>query len=193
VAPAIALLDSCVLYSAPLRDLLLSLAAPGKLFHARWSPHIHEEWIRAVLIQNRHNPAVTRTRLERTRALMDENVLDSVVTGYEPLIAGIQLPDPNDRHVVAAAIRGRANVILTFNRKHFPATALREFGLQAQHPDAFLVHLLSVDLPEVCRAARLHRARLKLPPVNVADYLATLQRQNLRAFVSVLRQHADQL
>jgi predicted nucleic acid-binding protein len=181
-----ALFDSCVLYPAPLRDLLMSLATSG-LFRARWSPHIHEEWMRAVLNQNKDNSNVTAERLERTRQLMDANVLDSVVTGYEKLINGIVLPDANDRHVVAAAIRAGADVIVTYNLKHFPDAALAEFGMHAEHPDTFVSHLFDLDSAVACRAVKQHRARLKNPPVDVAGYLDALQRQELTETVAILR------
>lgn len=110
-----ALYDSCVLYPAPLRDLLMWLGL-SDLFRPRWSNEIHEEWIRNVL---KDRPDLTREQLERTRDLMNANVRDCLVTGYEPLIDGLTLPDPDDRHVLAAAIRASADVIVTFNLKDF--------------------------------------------------------------------------
>jgi predicted nucleic acid-binding protein len=181
-----ALLDACVLYPAPLRDLLMSLAT-ADLFRARWSADIHEEWIHAVLKRNADKPHVTRNRLERTRQLMDENVLDAVVTGYEKLIEGLTLPDPGDRHVLAAAIRAGADVIVTFNLKDFPESVLAEFGIHAQHPDGFIGDLLDLDPGAVCGAAKQHRARLKSPPVGVEEYLEALQRQELLQAVARLR------
>ena len=94
----VAFLDASVLYPAPLRDLLLELAV-SDLFRAKWSASVHEEWIRALL---RNRPDLTAERLERTRRLMDAHVRDALVTGFEDLIGGIELPD-HDRHVVAAA------------------------------------------------------------------------------------------
>ncbi len=182
--------DACVLYPAPLRDLLMSLATT-ELFRARWSPDIQEEWMRAVLAQNKDNPNVTRACLERTRQLMDANVLDSVVTGYERLIDGIALPHAQDRHVVAAAIRAGANVIVTFNLKHFPDYALREFGIHAAHPDEFVSRLLDLDAGAVCLAVKQHRARLKKPPMDVTGYLESLQRQELTQTVAALRPYID--
>jgi hypothetical protein len=83
-----ALYDSCVLYPAPLRDLLMWLAL-SDLFRARWSNDIHEEWIRNLL---EDRPDLTRERLERTRDKMNSNIRDCLVTGYEPLIDGLTLP-----------------------------------------------------------------------------------------------------
>lgn len=129
-----ALLDANVLYPAPLRDLFLQLAVTD-LFKAKWTADIHREWIEALM---RNEPQRDRAALERTRDLMDKATRDSLVTGYEPLIASLTLPDPGDRHVPAAAIAGRCNVIVTQNLKDFPDAALAPFEMEAQHPDEFL-------------------------------------------------------
>lgn len=105
-----ALLDASVLYSAPLRDLLLELAV-SDLYRAKWSDEINDEWINALL-SNRSD--LTREQLERTRDLMNMHVRDALVEGYEDLIEIVRLPDPGDRHVVAAAIKGRADVIVEY-------------------------------------------------------------------------------
>lgn len=104
--------DACVLYPAPLRDFLLRLAVSG-LFAARWTERIHREWMDALL---RERPDLG-DRLDRTRQLMDEAVPDSLVTGYEPLESGFSLPDPDDAHVLAAAIRaGAQGLVVTADR-----------------------------------------------------------------------------
>jgi hypothetical protein len=92
------LYDSCVLYPAPLRDLLMQLALTD-LFRAKWTNMIHDEWIRSLL---RNRPDLTQERLRRTRDLMNECVRDCIVEGFEPLIEALSLPDPDDRHVLAA-------------------------------------------------------------------------------------------
>ena len=103
---------------------------------------IHEEWIRNVL---KDRPDLTEQQLTRTRQLMDEAVPDSLVTGYEPLIDNLKLPDVDDRHVLAAAIRAKAEVIVTFNRKDFPADTLAEFDIFTQHPDDFVDSLYDIS------------------------------------------------
>lgn len=103
----IAVLDACVLYPAPLRDLLLSLAADG-LYRAKWSQQIHDEWTRNLL-KNRRD--LTAEQLQRCCTCMNTAVPDSLVTGYEDLIDSITLKDPDDRHVVAVAIRSNADSI----------------------------------------------------------------------------------
>ena len=167
--------DACVLYPAPLRDLLMHLAMTG-LFRARWTDQIHDEWIRNVLA---NRPDLKAEQLKRTRELIDAHALDCLVTGYEKLIAGLTLPDPDDRHVLAAAIRANANVIVTFNLKDFPATVLDEYGIEPQHADEFITHLIDLDAGLVCAAVRCQWQSLKNPPKSVAELLDTLQAQGL--------------
>ncbi len=135
-----ALCDACVLYPAPLRDLLLELALTD-LFRAKWSAQIHDEWIQAVLD---HRSDLTVAQLRHTRDLMDRHVRDCLVEDFEELIPSLTLPDPNDRHVLAAAIRGRADVIVTYNLTDFPDKALQKYGITPQHPDEFLLHLFNL-------------------------------------------------
>jgi hypothetical protein len=89
--------------------------------------------------------------------LMDKHAPDALVTGYEDLIEGLQLPDPDDRHVLAAAIRGRADVIVTANVRDFPADILTPLEIEAQHPDEFIAYLLDLAPGVVPEAARRHR------------------------------------
>jgi predicted nucleic acid-binding protein len=182
-----ALLDANVLYPAPIRDLLLQLAVTD-LFRARWSAEIHEEWIEALL---RAQPHRERAALERTRDLMDLHTRDALVTGHQALIPTLTLPDPGDRQVLAAAIAGRCDVIVTQNLKDFPEAALAPFGIEAQHPDEFLCNQMSLAPGLFCSAVRKVRARLKTPPYSVGQYLDTLTRQGLVATVAELEQFAD--
>ena len=177
-----ALYDACVLYPAPMRDLLMHLALTD-LFRGRWTNAIHDEWIRSVL---KNRPDLTRAQLERTRDLMNAHVRDALIQNFEDLIPALSLPDPDDRHVLAAAIRGRADVIVTFNLKDFPEQALSVHGVSAQHPDEFLTHLIDLAPGPVLSAIQRLRRSLTKPTVSVEEYLATLERQELSAFVSKL-------
>jgi predicted nucleic acid-binding protein len=179
--------DACVLYPAPLRDLLMHLALTD-LFRARWTDAIHEEWIRGVL---RDRPDLTLEQLHRTRDLMNSHVRDCLITGYESLVSGISLPDPEDRHVLAAAIRAGADLIVTYNLRDFPTDCLAPFGIEAQHPDEFLGFQLDLAVHVVCGAVKRHRASLRNPPKEVDDYLATLEAQGLAQTVATLRKFAD--
>ncbi len=182
-----ALLDANVLYPAPIRDILMQLAV-SDLFRAKWTADIHREWIEALL---RNEPHRERAALERTRSLMDTAVRDCLVTGYKPLIPGLELPDPDDRHVLAAAIVGHCDVIVTKNLKHFPADVVQPYGIDVQHPDDFLLNHLNLFPGPFCTAVRKVRARLKNPPYSVQEYLQTLARQGLVATVAELGQFIE--
>src|SRR5688572_7184384 len=106
-SPFTAIYDACVLYPAPLRDFLMWLALSGR-FRARWSEQIHDEWTRNLLAKR---PDLRVERLKQTVALMNRAIPDACVSGHEPLINGLILPDPDDRHVLAAALRCGASVI----------------------------------------------------------------------------------
>ena len=184
-----ALLDANVLYPAPVRDLLLHLAVTD-IYKARWTADIHREWIENLLENEPHRD---RARLERTRDLMNSSARDALVTGYEGLIPSLHLPDPYDRHVLAAAIVGRCDVIVTANLKHFPEAALAPFGIDAQHPDEFLCNHLNLAQGLFCRCVQKIRTRLKSPPCTTDDYLDILTRNGLVATAAELRPFAELL
>jgi predicted nucleic acid-binding protein len=181
--PLIALLDANVLYPSELRNFLMYLAIPG-VYRAKWSKNIHEEWMPSLI---RNRPDLTRTQLERTRELMDKNAPDALVTGYESLIPSLNLPDENDRHVLAAAIQSKASVIVTNNLKDFPTESLQQFEVEAQFADQFILNLLDLAAEDVYDAAKAHRLGLKNPPKTVAKYLSTLESEGLVRTVAKLR------
>lgn len=181
--------DACVLYPAPLRDLLLHLAL-SDLFRARWSDAIHDEWTRNLLAKRSD---LTAAQLSRTRELMNQAVPDSLVTGYETLIDQLQLPDPEDRHVLAAAIRCRASLIVTFNLSDFPAAVLDPYGVEALHPDRFVQRLLDLDSDAVFTAVRRQRLSLKRPPKTPHELLNTLAAQGLPETAARLAAEVDRL
>ncbi len=175
--------DACVLYPAPLRDFLMRLALTD-VFRARWTDLIYEEWIKSLLTSR---PDLKRDELERTRTLMNTAVRDCLVSGFEHLIPSVVLPDPDDRHVVAAAVHSGASLIVTFNLKDFPLDVLKGYYVAAQHPDDFVFYLLDLHPAQVCQAAANHRQSLKNPPKTVDEYLDTLIRQGLTQTVALLR------
>ena len=182
MAKDIVIYDACVLYPAPVRDLLMHLAV-ADLYQAKWTAQIHDEWIRNVLA-NRQD--LRRSQLERTRTLMDKHVRDCLVEGYEYVIPSLQLPDPHDRHVVAAAIHASASTILTYNLKDFPAKLLSAYTIEAQHPDLFLALLIDLAPEIIGSIVRRVRATLKNPPINLHQYLAILQKNSLPKAVKKL-------
>ena len=186
--PPTALLDACVLYPAQLRSLFLYLATAGELFRARWTDAIHEEWMRTLC---ESHPDGTRSKAERIRDLMNAHVPDCLVAGYEDLIPTLTLPDPDDRHVLAAAIQGGASVIVTFNLADFPAAVLSGFDIEAVHPDEFVGRLLAAHPAKVRESVRRQRLSLKNPPKTAEEFIAIIEQSQLPLTAAVLRQRAD--
>ena len=175
MSSAVIVLDACTLYPAALRDVLMRLAL-HRLILARWTDAIHDEWIEAVL---RNRPDLSRDRLQKTRELMDLHAEDSLVTGYERHLACLELPDPGDLHVLAAAIEAEADVIVTWNLRDFPESALAPHNLRAETPDDLLARLFDERWDQMIAVLREARLSLKQPPLTAADYLATLHTQGL--------------
>lgn len=171
-----------MLYPAPVRDLLLEMAA-ASLFRAKWSNEIHEEWIRNLL-KNRSD--LQPEKLAKTRKLMDATVMDCIVEGHMDLVESLKLPDPDDRHVLAAAIHCGADAIITFNLKDFPPKIADQYQVEILHPDDFLRFQFDFDNARVIVAAERVRARLKNPEVSADDYLDVLARQGLTKTAAAL-------
>lgn len=154
--PLRVLLDACVLYPTVMREVLLGCAARG-LFVPLWSPRLLEEWARAAARLGPEGEAVARAEAaEAERAFPAASVL--IPQGVE---GRLWLPDPNDVHVLAAAVAGRADAILTMNAKDFPRGVLAEEGLQRLDPDMFLQGLAEAHPREVAEviAASVATAR----------------------------------
>nr|WP_294527475.1 PIN domain-containing protein [uncultured Rhodopila sp.] len=180
--PPVVLYDANVLYPFHLRNLLVQLAV-NDIVEPRWTDMIHDEWIRNVAATG----AADRDRLLRTRDIMKRVLPGADVTGYEPLIDTVSLPDPGDRHVLAAAIAGGAEAILTFNVRHFPAPALEPFGISCREPDAFLCELYDGDPEAVLAAADAARLNLSRTAPDQVTFLEAVVRQRLPDFAQRLR------
>jgi predicted nucleic acid-binding protein len=170
-----AFFDANVFYGARLRSLMLYLAQT-KMFRARWSEHIHDEWMRNLLLKR---PDLSVADLAGTRRQMDAAVLDALVTGYQPLIETLTLPDPGDRHVLAAAIVCRASCIVTFNLADFPADVLAPFGLHAVHPDNFLLDTESIDPSAFAEAVHSDLTHYVAPPLTLEAYVEDLRKAGI--------------
>ena len=181
--------DACVLFSASLRDLLLNIAAVG-LVHPYWSDRIHEEWMRSLI---RKRPHLLWERLERTRQEMNAEFPHSLVTGFEEMIPTLQLPDINDRHVLALAIYKEAKYIVTFNLDDFPKTALQPYEIEALSPDEFVQRLIKNHQSRVLQAVKKHRLSLTRSPKTVDEYLSTLEKQEIPKIVAFLRNHESEI
>lgn len=179
-----AIFDACVLYPASLRDFLIRLAMTD-LFRGRWTNAILDECFRSIL---RQRPDLTAAALERTRDLMVRAVRNCLVEGHEPLIDGLDLPDPDDRHVLAAAIRCGAQVIVTTNLADFPPEKLAQYEVEAQHPDDFVLNLIDLDAVTVVRIIHDQAASLRSPPFTAQDVLAALERSGLAVSVARIRE-----
>ncbi len=184
--PVTAVYDANILFPAPLRDLFIRLAQAG-LVRAKWTETINEEWVRNILSKYKH---LSPHQLDRTKLLMNAAVRDCLVTGYEDLIESIQLPDPNDRHVLAAAIRCGAEAIVTFNLKDFPKEIMARFDIEAVHPDDFLVSLFEETPGIFCSVVKLQRESLKNPKKTAEELFTTFENQGLTQTVVRLRQFA---
>ena len=179
-----ALLDANVLHSQPITSLLLELAE-ARPYRPAWSEHIHAEWRRSVL---RVRPEIDPAALDRRRAAMDRALPDACVSGYEPLIPGLTLPDPDDRHVLAAAIRAKAQVIVTFNEADFPAATLAGFDIVVQHPDVFLRHLVDLNPATVRARVQQMLQGWRQPPNTPEAYIGALERTGLPEAAAALRE-----
>ena len=146
------LLDANVLYPIAVVDLILSLADTN-LFHARWSDRIEAEAARNLAEKR---PALA-DKIPGRFAAMRRAIPDCIIGRFDHLIDNLQLPDPDDRHVLAAAIVGHADAIVTFNLKDFPTDYVRQFGIEVLHPDDFVMNQL--DLNQVACLATIKAMR----------------------------------
>lgn len=172
---ATVVLDANVLYPAPLRDFLLHLA-DLKLFKPKWTDIIQREWVRNLL---KNRPDLTREKLAMTVRAMNLAFPDAAIKGYESVIDILTLPDIDDRHVLAAALKTGANGIITFNLKDFPDEYVNKLGVTAQHPDSFVYDLISMNKETSFQALENQAALLKNPPMTIDEVLQNLDKCGL--------------
>jgi PIN domain-containing protein len=176
-----AVLDACVLVPVALADTLLRIAEKG-LYRPLWSDRILTEAQDAI---EKVHPG---TDVTRRFADMREAFDDALVTGWEGLEATISLPDEDDRRIVAAEIRGGAQAVVTANLTDFPASALSPLGLEAIHPDAFLLDQLDLSPATVVQVIREQAAHTRKPALAAQDLAIQLGRAGVPAFAEeVLR------
>lgn len=167
-----AMLDACVLVPVTLADTLLRIAE-NNLYRPLWSSAILDEMTRAI---SEIHTDLSAEAASRRAEIMDRAFVDASVSGWEKLVAGISLPDDGDRHVVAAAIVGRADVIVTSNLKDFPADSLAPYGIEAQSPETFLLHQLDLAPSLVMQALSRQAQELQHPPAALDEVLDRLNK-----------------
>lgn len=179
----VAMLDANVLYPAPIRDILLHFA-DAKLFQPKWTDQIHDEWIRNLL---KKRPDIMPKNMKKTRAAMESAFPDANVSSYESLIDQVILPDADDRHVLAAAIKSDAKIIVTNNLKDFPAKNLKPHQIIATSADNFVKRLIILDESRALKAFHAQVSNMKNPPLSVNQVLASLEKNGLTETVSALK------
>lgn len=172
---AVVIYDACILYPFHLRNIVVQAAVDG-LVDARWTDAIHEEWMRNLLA---NTPGLPAGRLAVTKQLMNIALPEATVAGYEKHIEAVDLPDPDDRHVAAAAIEAGASMIVTWNLRDFPVGELRKHGLVRQSPDAFLVGLYEQASDVLIGSLANARRNLSRSRVSASDFIGILRDQRL--------------
>jgi predicted nucleic acid-binding protein len=165
------LLDACVLYPAPIRDLLVRLGQK-RLIWPHWTEEIHEEWMRSLL---KNRPDLTQHSLLRTCKMMNKAIPDALIDSYQDYISDLFLPDPNDRHVLAAAIKVKAEAIITLNLSDFPMSILSSYKIKAIHPDLWLSRVLKRSSTKFREALIEQQQALKNPPCSIEEVLIALE------------------
>jgi hypothetical protein len=186
--PSVVIFDACILYPFHLRNIVVQIAV-DRLVDARWTDEIHDEWIRNLAA---NVPAIPIERLQITRRLMNGALPHAMVAGYQGHVQAVTLPDPDDRHVVAAGIAGGASVVLTWNLLDFPVRELKKHGLRRQTPDALLVDLYN-KVPDLTLASLANaRRNLSKTRVSASDFVDILKNQKLiQLSARVAKQLAD--
>lgn len=177
------LLDACVLVPNALCDTLLRLAERG-FYRPLWSQRILDET--RIALRSVH-PSLDPDRLDARIAAMSSAFEDALVTGWEQACAGLDLPDDNDRHVLAAAIVGGAQSLVTFNRKDFPASSLASTSVEVVHPDEFLLDQLDLYPASALQVLEEQAEALRQPPSDLAGVLNRLERCGVPRFADAVR------
>lgn len=179
-----ALRDACVLYTIAMADSLMSLATAG-LFAAKWSTRIEQEWIGAL---ERRRPDLGG-KLGFRRDCLREAVPDWEIpeTASAPLVTNYELPDPNDRHVLAAAIAGHVDSIVTENLRDFPPTIVNAYGIEVVNPDWFIINQWHLDSLATMTAFKQMRARWKSPKASPENFARALEQGGLSATAQRIR------
>ncbi len=187
--PFVAFLDANVLYPAALRDVLLTLAEAG-ICQIRWSPDVLDEVERNVATRARApEPSVAAAGARYLRSVMEDAFPEALVPrqAYEHLLPAMA-NHPKDRHVLAAAVAGRADVIVTFNVSDFPLAACQPYGIDVQDPDTFLMHQFGL-MPDRIAPVLAELAAERRPPMNTPEGILRVLERTVPGFCAMVRKH----
>lgn len=188
-----ATIDACVLAGALPRNMVLSLAEAG-FFRPRWSAEILAETERAICsIHQKRGAADPETVANRHCDAIRRAFPEAMTEGYETLIPGCELPDKDDRHVLAAAIQARASVIVTNNTKHFPGASISPFNIIASTADDFLADVIDLDPSGAVAALRTMRRRFKKPELDAESLILKIESAGLSQTANLLIGEIDLL
>jgi hypothetical protein len=181
--PFTVIYDANTIYGNTQRDLLIRIGKAG-LVQAKWTDEILDEALGNLA---RSRPDIPQEKLARLRELINNAIPDCLVTGYEPLIEGLKLPDLKDRHVLAAAIKAGAQVIVTANLRDFPAELLAPWNIEAKSPDDFVLDQISIADRTVFACVQAIADSRDRPPETIDDILGQLERAGLVESAAALR------
>lgn len=167
-------LDTNIVYPLWTRDLLLWFAHHD-LYTPKWSKHIFDEWIKVMRKKN-----ILEDEISKRTSMVSNAFPDALVENYEPLIRTLTLPDEKDRHVLAAAIKTNANLIVTNNLKDFPKEYLASFGLSAKCADDFFTDIIDLNHEASIKAFRDLVLCKKNPPLDKFQVLDYLRKNGLK-------------
>lgn len=189
-----ALIDACSLASTLKRNLLLTLAE-ADFFRVRWSAQILGETERAIAGMASNKGYLDATeRGARARVAMERAFEEAEVQDFEALLpACAGLPDPGDAHVLAAAMKTQAAMIVTENLRDFPPEILAPLNLEAKSADAFIADTVSLDVGRAVAALRTMRERFNRPALTADELLLKMEAEGLSETVDVLRAHSQSL
>lgn len=182
----VAILDANILFPYRKRDILLR-CFEAELFQARWSKRILDEWTRNVIKQM---PQIRDSILSQQRAMM-KLFPDAVISGHEPLAVALDLPDPDDRHVLAAAIHCCAQYIVTDNTKDFPANIMRKHEIEALNADEFLTKLFDLDRDATMSILEKMRKDYSKPAYSHSEFLDDLVVKGLPILAARVQEHGS--
>lgn len=183
-----AMLDANVLYPFLVRDVLLSLAEAG-LYRPVWTAEINAEWSENLIAGKPEREAAIKATIEA----MNEAFPEAVTTGYEDLIPSLTLPDNDDRHVLAAAIRSGASVIVTENLKDFPPDILAKYDIETRSADEFVLNTFEFYPTDALHALKTMRTRYKNPPATPAELIQRMLKSGLVTKVAALQGYEDSI